>query len=214
MHMLGNKHFIIVYIVLGITTITVALYSNIVACKNRPFSQFPVEVKGWRMTYQNYFTEDVLKILKPTDYLSRQYASDDGTVVDFYLGYHDGVNEGSGIHSPKHCLAGSGWMKIKEEKTAVTTNDRNIKFVTSIYQKGDKRELFLYWFIVQGKSFSDEYSLVLYELINYIKNKRKDSAFVRVSIPFENDEIKATNLGKKFISDFSPVIQEFLPPDK
>ena len=41
--------------------------------------------------------------------------------------------------------------------------------------------------------------------------RRKDASFIRVSVPFESDENKAFSIGKNFIKDFNPIIEEFLP---
>jgi EpsI family protein len=73
------------------------------------------------------------------------------------------------------------------------------------------KELFLFWFQVKGKVMSDEYSLKIYQILNSILYGRKDSAFIRISVPVGDDENKAFLSGMKFLKDFYPVIQEFLP---
>lgn len=47
----------------------------------RPLVQFPAVCQEWRMTSQELFDGEVLKLLKPTDYLSRHYESMDGRMI-------------------------------------------------------------------------------------------------------------------------------------
>ena len=53
--------------------------------------------------------------------------------------------------------------------------------------------------------------LKLEEIKNSILYQRKDETFIRISVPFEQDEARATAQGEAFIRDFEKVIREFLP---
>jgi exosortase D (VPLPA-CTERM-specific) len=203
--------FIAVFTVL----LAAALFLNTHAYKspptNQPFSQFPRQVADWKMTEQFEFSDNILKALNPTDYISRQYKRTDGATVSLYVGYHNGAKGGSGLHSPKHCLPGSGWLEVSTRKDALVTPTGNLNLVRAVYQKGGSKELFLYWFQMRDKTITDEYSLKLEEIKNSILYQRKDETFVRISVPFEQDEARATEQGEAFIRDFEKVIREFLP---
>jgi EpsI family protein len=209
--MIKLSRFIIVYVLLGIVALYINLHSDIMITTNKPLTEFPVNNKGWRMFSEAAFSENVLSVLKPTDYLSRQYVSPDGNKVSFYLGYHGGGKESGGIHSPKHCLPGSGWYEVSSRQRAIVNGGKKINLVEAVYQKGENKELFLYWFQVRGKTLDDEYSLKLSEILNSLLYRRRDSAFVRISVPFEADENKAKMTGEQFVMDFDAVIQKFLP---
>jgi EpsI family protein len=209
--MIKMSRFIVVYVLLGITALYIFTHSDIAVPMNRPFAEFPTQLGGWRMTSQQEFSENVLNVLKPADYLSRQYAAPDGRQVSLYLGYHSGGKDSGSIHSPKHCLPGSGWYEVSTEKTVADAGGTKINLVRSIYQKGESREMFLYWFQVRDKSLDDEYRLKLAEIMNSVTSRRRDSTFVRISVPFETDQAKAEVLGRQFIQDFQPVIRKFLP---
>ena len=163
------------------------------------------------MTSQARFSEDILNVLKPTDYLSRNYEGSSVKRIGLYIGYHDGGNESGEIHSPKNCLPGSGWQELSAAKMDLNEPLGKISLVKAIYQKGESRELFLYWFQVQDKTLSDEYSLKLAEITSSIIHGRKDAAFIRVSVPIEVGEHEAAAAGVRFIRDFYPLIREFLP---
>ena len=89
--------------------------------------------------------------------------------------------------------------------------NKKLDLVKAVYQWGTRKELFLYWFQVGGKSLSDIYSLKIEEIINSILYRRKDSAFIRIAVPFDVNEEEAFSTGIKFVKEFYPAIEEFLP---
>ena len=209
--MIKNSRFIIVCILLAVTALYINLHSDITVPTNKPLAEFPIVNRGWRMVSQSEFNENVLNVLKPTDYLYRQYAGPDGARVNLYIGYHGGGEESGEIHSPKHCLPGSGWYEVSAGKKELVIVGKEINLVEAIYQQGENRELFLYWFQVRGKTLADEYSLKLSEILNSLLYRRRDSAFIRISVPFETDENRANVAGERFIRDFDAEFQRFLP---
>jgi len=209
--MIKLSRFIIVYVLLGIVALYINLHSDITVPTKKQLSEFPISTQGWRMISQSEFSEDVLNVLKPTDYLSRQYVSPDGNKVNLYIGYHGGGKDSGGIHSPKHCLPGSGWYEVSIIQRQFVTGEKKISLAQAVYQKGESREIFLYWFQVRGTSIADEFSLKFYEIFNSLLYRRRDSAFIRISVPFEADENRAKMAGEQFIRDFDVVIQQFLP---
>jgi len=206
-----NSRFIIVYLLLAGAVVFLTMHTDFAVPTNRPFSEFPVRVNTWQMSSQTEFSENVLNVLKPTDYISRQYKGTDGKEVSLYIGYHGGGKESGEIHSPRHCLPGSGWFEVSTKRGTLPVNDGKLNLVRSIYQKGGSKELFLYWFQVRDRSITDEYSLKLAEIAGSILNRRRDASFVRISVPFEANETAAIALGEQFIRDFLPAIREFLP---
>lgn len=203
--------FAIVYLLCGLTALYLFLHADRVVPVNKPLAEFPRTVADWQMTGQFEFSAGVLDVLKAADYLSRQYTDAAGGRVSLYLGYHSGGKGTGGIHSPKHCLPGSGWFELSSDRGVLDLGSERLKVVRAVYQKGEQKELYLYWFQVKGTSLSDEYSLKLAEITNSFLYRRRDSAFIRIGVPFETDQAKAVALGERFARDFHPVFQEFLP---
>jgi EpsI family protein len=163
------------------------------------------------MTNQIEFDADILSKLKPTDYLYRQYIDSSGKAVDLYIGYHGGGKDVGEIHSPKNCLPGSGWYEVSSRRGEVQVPGGTINLVRAVYQKGESKELFLYWFQVRDRSISEEYSLKMAEIVNSAFHRRRDASFIRVSVPVDSGIDQATARCERFIRDFEPVIREFLP---
>jgi EpsI family protein len=203
--------FLIIYLLFGITALYLFLHVDTAVPSNRPLADFPRTHATWTMTGQTEFSAGVLDVLRAADYLSRQYSDTAGSKVTLYLGYHSGGKGSGGIHSPKHCLPGSGWFEVSTRRGVLDLGREKLQVVRAVYQKDEQKELYLYWFQVKGRTLSDEYSLKLAEILNSFLYGRRDSAFIRISVPFETDEAKAVEAGERFARDFYPVVQEFLP---
>ena len=209
--MSDKMRFVIVYVLFAAAALIIMLHRNTEVPINRPFSEFPQQVQSWQMSSRSEFSAEVLSVLKPTDYLYRQYKGAGGKTVNLYVGYHGGGKDSGGIHSPKNCLPGSGWYEVSTRRGLLETAGGRINLVRAVYQKGDSKDIFLYWFQVRDRSISDEYSLKLAEILNSALYRRTDASFIRVSVPFESDLEMATANGEQFIRDFEPLFRDFLP---
>lgn len=177
----------------------------------KSFGEFPASHAGWRMAGQSSLSEGVIEVLMPTDYLSRRYAAEDGTIVDMYLSYFDGGPNSGGIHSPKHCMPGSGWHEMSSDRTTLDLGGGTVNLVRAVYAMGDQRELIYYWFDMRGQTMSDEYSLKLAEITGSMFHSRRDQSFIRISVQTKGNLDKAEKKIEDFLRDFYPVIREFLP---
>jgi len=200
-----------VLIMFGAVGLYINLHQDLQVPIKKSFDQFPVAISSWRMVGESYLSANVQKVLKATDTISRQYANSDGKKVSLYIGYHGGGKDSGGIHSPKHCLPGSGWYEVSTKKTGLDLAGEKINLVQSVYQKGSEKEVFIYWFQARNKTINDEYSLKLAEITNSLLYRRRDTAFIRISVPFETDQQAAIAIGELFLRDVFPALQEFLP---
>jgi len=51
------------------------------------------------------------------------------------------------------CLPGSGWFVLSEEKRTLKVEGKELPFVQAVYQNGDQKELFLYFFLFHIRLF-------------------------------------------------------------
>lgn len=211
MFVIPLTRYLIICLLLIVAGLFIYLHEDVAVPTIRPLREFPVQVTTWQMTSQSEFSADVLDVLKPTDYLYRQYNHARYGTVSLYIGYHGGGKESGGIHSPKHCLPGSGWFEVSTNRQTLDSAGTKLNLVQSVYQKGDSKELFLYWFQVRNATMNDEYSLKMSEIINSLLYRRRDSTFIRISVPFETDRQAAVAVGEEFVRDFVPIIRGFLP---
>lgn len=209
--MIARYRFILFYLLIGGAWLFLTLRTSQAVPVARPFDEFPIAFQQWQMVSQERFDPDVMNVLKPTDYLSRRYEGANGKRVSLYIGYHDGGTQSGEIHSPRHCLPGAGWQKLSTVRTELVQPEGSINLARAVYQKGQNKELFIYWFQVRGESIADEYRLKLAGITGSLAHGRKDASFIRVSVPFEVDEQEAAVTGTNFIADLYPLLREFIP---
>lgn len=209
--MIKASRFILLFLLLLGAAGYVYSRSEIAVPITQPLELFPQRVGQWQMIGQARFDERTLEALRPTDYLSRTYASGPGQVVGFYLGYHNGGPDSGPIHSPRQCLPGSGWNRLKDEVRTIEVGTDKVSYVSAIYQKDIEKQMFLYWFQVRGVSLTNEYALKLEQIKNSVLYNRRDSAFVRISLAATASEEAALRTGEQFIRDFYPAINRTLP---
>jgi exosortase D (VPLPA-CTERM-specific) len=210
-YVLPGRSILACIIMLGITGLYLYVHSDLSIPLNRPLSQFPAQVNGWRTTSQSEFSGRVSSLLKPTDYLQRSYVDRTGNMIELYVGYHDGGPDSGDIHSPRQCLPGSGWHKVASKDHQIETSAGRLNLVEAIYQKGDTQELFLYWYQVKNSSITSEYRLKLARVINSLKEGRRDASFVRVTVPMQVGAGDADAIGLAFLREFYPLIAQYLP---
>jgi len=203
--------FLVLYALLAGMAAYMSFHRDLIVPLARPFGEFPAAHAGWRMAGQSSLSENVIKVLMPTDYLSRRYVAEDGAVVDMYLSFFDGGPDSGGIHSPKHCMPGSGWFEMSSERTALELGGETVKLVRAVYAMGEQRELIYYWFDMRGQTMSDEYSLKLAEITGSMFHSRRDQSFIRISVQARDNVESAQKRVEDFLRDFYPVIREYLP---
>jgi len=203
--------FLAVYAMLAGAGLYMMFHNNLVVPLARPFNEFPASLHGWRMVGQSSLSENIIKVLMPTDYLSRRYVSQDRGYVDMYLSFFDGGPDSGGIHSPKHCLPGSGWTELSSERVSHEFAGRNVHMVRAVYAKGDVTEVIYYWFAMKGQTMSNEYSLKIAEITGSILHSRRDQSFIRISVQSRDGSDASEKRIEDFLQVFYPVIEGFLP---
>ncbi|WP_020676369.1 exosortase C-terminal domain/associated protein EpsI [Geopsychrobacter electrodiphilus] len=203
--------FYLLFVILGLAFVYVQTRTEVAVPTGKPFNLFPLRVANWVMTGESHFSGQVLEVLRPSDYLSRNYQNSRGEQLGFYLGFHDGGPDSGPIHSPKQCLPGSGWNRLHDEVRSVLINGHKVPYVSAVYQKDQQKQLFLYWFQEGDEVLTNEYALKFVMIKNSILRNRRDSAFIRLSLMIHQDEAKALATGEEFMRDFVPIINTFLP---
>lgn len=203
--------FFVIFVLLAGMGLYMSFHRDLFVPLAKPFGEFPPVHNGWRMVGQSSLSKNVIKVLMPTEYLSRRYVASDGTTVDMYLSFFDGGPNSGGIHSPKHCLPGSGWFEMSSERTVMDLGGERVNLVRAVYAMGEQRELIYYWFTMRGQTMSDEYSLKLAEITGSMFHSRRDQSFIRISIQTGNNLDGARQRVEDFLHDFYPVIRAFLP---
>ena len=207
-----NRKFVLVFALLLIAGAYIHLVEPRPIILDRPLSEFPVKVGEWRMVREDIFSPEIMAILRPTDYMSRDYVDGKGHRVTLYIGYHGGRKGNGGIHSPRNCLPSAGWYTNSTELVPIRLLDgRDIEVVDTVMSKNVYTVSFYYWYQVRGGILTNEYALKLSEIWNSLVSRRKDASFIRISMPIQDGDEETTETLNDFVRVFYPVISGWLP---
>jgi EpsI family protein len=176
-------------------------------------SDFPESIGAWQRTgTDTIFDDETLKVLRASDYLSRDFQKPEGQVANLYVGYYASQRTGATYHSPLNCLPGSGWMLSEPGKATIPLPD-GTSFVANKYviQNGEFRSLMIYWYQGRGRNVASEYWGKVYTVLDSVRMRRSDGAMVRVTVPITNSEAASEKAAIEFASAASTVLPQFVP---
>jgi EpsI family protein len=179
-----------------------------------PLKQFPAQLGGWTGTDVG-IDKEVLDVLGPGDFLLRVYQNQQRTpYVDLFIAYFRSQRSGDTIHSPQHCLPGSGWVPIENQGITLAMPGHE-PFPANRYliAKGDARQLVLYWFWAHDRGVASEYWAKFYLVTDSIKMNRSDGALVRITTPMLPGETAdaAQRRILPFAGDVMPFLDSYIP---
>ncbi len=174
---------------------------------------FPKKIENWEQVGgDEQFDERTMAVLRASDYLLRNYRTDDGRVLNFYVGYYASQRDGATYHSPLNCLPGSGWVMSDADRVTISPKGRPA-FVANKYiiQNGDHKEVLIYWYQGRGRAVASEYWGKIYTVIDSVRRRRSDGAMVRITTPVENSEADALKASVALAAKSSTILPEFIP---
>jgi len=181
--------------------------------ERKGLKDFPQNIGAWHKTGNDQILDDeTLKVLRASDYLSREFRTSDGQVANLYVGYYASQRTGATYHSPLNCLPGSGWTLSEPGKATIALPDGS-SFVANKYviQNGDFKSMMIYWYQGRGRNVASEYWGKVYTVFDSVRLRRSDGAMVRVTVPIGNSEAAAEQTAVAFASTASSVLPEFVP---
>jgi len=209
---------------LGLNTyVYYAFASEQVFPPRESFAAFPLELGDWRCREREEIEPDVLANLGASDYLVCNFASDDQTqVVNVYIGYHETQvrEEGGGsgetsIHPPAHCLPGSGWDIIAQDKVILDfagLPERPAAVNRLVIARGDHRQLVYYWYQERGRVTADDWKKIIFQSWDRFRESRTDGALVRLTTPiFKGQEESADANVREIASLVLPLLPAYVP---
>jgi EpsI family protein len=140
------------------------------------FARFPMTIGQWKGERAADFDSKILTILGVDEYLNRLYSADGTIPLGLYIGYYQSQRQGDAIHSPLNCLPGAGWQPVSSGELAidVTTapgadSKRTITVNRYVIQKGEQKQVVLYWYQSQGRVVASEYWSKFYMVADAVR---------------------------------------------
>jgi EpsI family protein len=169
----------------------------------KPLASVDYRISGFTGTDNPRLSEGVLAKLLPTSYLSREYRKPE-MQADLFVAFYAQQRAGESMHSPKHCLPGSGWEIWNYGSAEIPVNGRNFKVNQYSIGREGKRMLVLYWYQSKNRIIASEYwGKVLLARDALLQNSTAAS-IVRVIVP---DQPGALEEARSFASELIPQIQ-------
>lgn len=180
-----------------------------------PFSTFPLLKGGW-IGAESSLDDDVLGILKLTDYIKADYRQGSyGMPVNFYVAYYQSQHRGSSIHSPRSCIPGGGWRitDFTQESMDHIPGVSGLEVNRMLITLGENRQLVYYWFDQRGRTITSEYLAKWYLFTDALNMQRSDGSLVRLvtMVPPDTDIAESDTRLQQFLQDFYPIFPQYLP---
>ena len=165
------------------------LFSTVVADRQESspprtaFVDFPMQINGWQGS-PFPLEPQYIDALRFDDYVLADYRSGNKQPVNFYAAYYRSQRKGQSAHSPQSCLPGGGW-----EIASLTQRDlpmsqgmmQPLNVNRAVIQKGDQKQIVLYWFKQRERHLTNEYLVKVYLLWDAFSRQRTDGALVRLA---------------------------------
>ncbi len=181
--------------------------------QRQTFLQFPTEIGSWSGS-DHPLPQDILDVLRLTDYLNRNYARSDGPGVWLYIAYYDNQRNGIYYHTPRGCLPGSGWQFLEFKPLDVSLRSSKVTLHVNkvVVVNGLDRQVLLYWYQDRGRVIASDLMGKLYSIRDAIVMNRTDGALVRISAPFSGDDYSETLASEiEFLDQIYPTLPRFIP---
>lgn len=181
---------------------------------HRLLDELPAVVAGGWVGQKQDIDPREIEVLGQGDFAELVYSRAATPPVDVFVAYFPTQRTGTSIHSPKNCLPGSGWSPLSAEKMPINLADGRAHAVNRyIVQKGEDRELVLYWYQAHNRIVASEYAAKFYLIKDSIVMNRSDGALVRIVTPIAAGEgwQQAQNRAVHFAQSLSSVLPEYIP---
>lgn len=211
--MRSARYWVVCLLLLAAIVVTMRRGREIIPVRDQ-LAGFPRVIAGWKGVDQVVDPQE-LSVLQAGDYLSREYDPADGSdPVYLFIAYFPSQKTGATIHSPRHCLPGSGWsFDSSEYKTFKDSHGHPHRVGEYVIQDGSSKAYVIYWYEAHGRSVASEVAAKWYMISDALTMNRSDGSLVRVITPINAQEGQAAARARaeRFVSGLWPELPRFLP---
>lgn len=154
-----------------------------------------------------------LDLLKPQDYLLRNYLDSQGRSCAVFVAYFGVQLEGAMIHSPRHCLPGGGWQIMSREEITVPGPQGEARVNRLVLGQNLERLSVLYWYQGRGRVEPNEYRDRLYLVLDGLTKQRTDGALVRLTAIQRPGDDQVLPGQINLAAALMPALDRLLPPN-
>jgi EpsI family protein len=171
-----------------------------------PLTRVPYAIGDWKGFDDGSLDAATAAELGADAYLTRTYSAGSGPDVGLYIAYYSAQRPGVSVHSPLHCLPGTGWEPV--DVTTVAVAQGSVRRMT--LQKNLERVAVIYWYQLQGRTVASEIRSKVFGLFDRVRTGRSDAALVRIVVPIAEESDAAAARGLSFAGELLPRLAPLL----
>ena len=177
-------------------------------------ASFPREIGNWHGR-DVVLTDRQFASLGTRDVLMREYSDDrqDAPVL-LHVAFYPRQQQGSTMHSPLHCIPGSGWEVEHRMLTPLQLDHSGAPFNANevVFGREDDRILVLYWYLEQGSPQASEFKGAFQTMWDSATAGRSYGCLIRFSTPITTTTPDALARATGRVAVALPIlIERFLP---
>lgn len=167
--------------------------------------RIPYRIARWAGVDSAPIDPAVARQLGADAYLTRTYDDPARASLGLYVAYYLTQRPGVSIHSPLHCLPGTGWepLEIGVEPIPGATGASIRRLLV---RKNLDEAVVLYWYSVHGRPIANEVLSRFALFANALRLHGSDAALVRIVVPVQSTAAEADRTGLAFARDLVPSI--------
>jgi EpsI family protein len=169
----------------------------------QPLNTIGLRIAGFEGRNNPPLDDEVLAQLQPTSYIERTYTKTDIT-ADLFVAFYAQQRAGESMHSPKHCLPGSGWEIWDYGSLEIPVRGRPVKINKYSISREGTRMIVLYWYESKGRIIASEYVGKMLLARDALLQNSTAAAIVRIIVP---DKPGALNDASSMAEELIPQIQ-------
>jgi EpsI family protein len=147
-----------------------------------PLDQIDSHIAGWTGAGDQTLPAPTLRSLAPTAYLVRTYMK--GQVpLGLFIAFYAQQRAGESMHSPKHCLPGSGWEIWKHESAYIPVHGKQVQVNKYSIQNGGTRMVMFYWYQSKTRIVANEYMGKILLARDTMLSGHTAGSIVRIMLP-------------------------------
>lgn len=170
-------------------------------------ASIPLVVGRWSGAEAPPLDAETRRELGADAYVTRSYAAAGQAPVGLYIAYYAEQRPNVSIHSPLHCLPGTGWEPLEVSAISVPGAAAPIQARRMLVRKDLDRAVVFYWYAVHGRVLASELGSRFWLLHDALTLGRSDAALVRLSVPVTRSVDAADAEGVAFARALLPHVQ-------
>jgi len=181
----------------------------------RDLQSFPITLGPWTGS-DTPIDKDALEVLGKGEFLLRVYQNENEPqpIVDLFIAYYRSQRTGETPHSPQHCLPGSGWAPVENNRVMLSMPGHP-PFPVNRYviSRQGSRQIVLYWFWAHDRGVASEYWNKYYLVADSIRMNRSDGSLIRITSPIKPGEtvVEAQQRISPFVNSVLPLLDDYIP---